>query len=376
MKKLTLGIGGETMKYIKKLTIMVITLGMMLSSLGISSASELNHEKEADILYQLGLFSGTSEGEYQPNLEGVTNREQAMIMLARVLNWEVVMDVESSFSDVSDWAVPYVEYAKEKEITAGIGGDLFGASNEVTKAQLLSWITSALGYGNAYNNPQVAVSAGLITKVEASELLSEVMEGEEIPLIRDDLVGVFYKALTVKNKTTNQLVVEDLIEQGVVDKEQAENYGLLSEVVDEQEKTEDNEEEVEYIDGNAYLTVTTTTDTSIGLHDIHTATLSLYMGETMDATTINRFSFEVEDIGVKSTNQSNSSVIQLELDFEDLKEVLADTSNMEYQDVDELIEALEKELLGTDVEQKSAIYDLSGNSVQHIRANIIKVTVE
>ncbi len=64
---------------------------------------------------QLGLFNGVSTEEFTPALDQMANREQAVKLIADVFQWDIDASAKSTFSDVSDWAQPYVAKAVEKD---------------------------------------------------------------------------------------------------------------------------------------------------------------------------------------------------------------------------------------------------------------------
>lgn len=50
------------------------------------------------------------------------------------------------FTDVADWAKPYVGYAYANGLTAGVSQTRFGSESSVTAAQFLTFVLRALGY--------------------------------------------------------------------------------------------------------------------------------------------------------------------------------------------------------------------------------------
>ena len=106
----------------------------------------------ADTLYELGLFAGTgknADGSPVYSLDRSMTRQEAMTMFVNLLGKgkEAVDGTwETPFTDVDDWAKPFVGYAYENGLTAGVAADRFGAKDTVTRTQYLTYVLTALGY--------------------------------------------------------------------------------------------------------------------------------------------------------------------------------------------------------------------------------------
>ena len=79
----------------------------------------------ADVLYDLGLFSGTgTKADGSPNfdLDRTPTRHEAVTMLVSLLGKKegaLAGEWETPFTDVVDWAKPFVGYAYENGLTSG-----------------------------------------------------------------------------------------------------------------------------------------------------------------------------------------------------------------------------------------------------------------
>ena len=111
-------------------------------------------EYSATVLYNNGLFNGI--GDYPdgtPNfaLDHATNRHQAITMLVRLLgkedealsgNWDI------PFTDVDEWARPYVGYAYANGLTNGTSPTTFSGKRNVKATEYLTLVLRALGYSS------------------------------------------------------------------------------------------------------------------------------------------------------------------------------------------------------------------------------------
>jgi len=82
-----------------------------------------------------GITNGIGDNLY--GVDGYYTRAQMVTMIGRVMEvfFGAEMTVENSFSDVPDWAAPYVGYAESIGITNGIGEGLFGSNNILENQQ-------------------------------------------------------------------------------------------------------------------------------------------------------------------------------------------------------------------------------------------------
>ena len=84
---------------------------------------------------QAGILNGYTDGTFLPD-QAVTRAEIAkMIAIAEGISSDAVT---SSFSDVGDdhWALTYIEACYENGLVQGIGSDVYGVSNDITRAQM------------------------------------------------------------------------------------------------------------------------------------------------------------------------------------------------------------------------------------------------
>ena len=133
--------------------ISLVLAAVMLLALSLPVlAAESEAQEAAEALYDLGLFKGTgtdAAGKPVFDLNRAPTRAEAVTMLVRLLgkeddarsgSWEI------PFTDVADWAKPYVGYAYANGLTAGVSETRFGGSQIVTAAQFLTFALRALGY--------------------------------------------------------------------------------------------------------------------------------------------------------------------------------------------------------------------------------------
>jgi len=139
---------------VKKLLSMVLILAMLFSLAPMAFGAEDEAKKAADSLNKLGLFAGTGtnpDGTPIYNLEGIPTRSQAITMLVKLLGKETEAingTWDMPFTDVDNWAKPFVGYAYANGLTAGNSTTepTFGGNDPVTAEQYLTFVLKALGY--------------------------------------------------------------------------------------------------------------------------------------------------------------------------------------------------------------------------------------
>ena len=122
-----------------KKTWKMLLLGTALTTAMTFSAGAANFTNCADALHEMGLFSGTDKG-YE--LDRAPTRAESAVMLVRLLGGEkeaTEKNYKTPFTDVPDWAAPYVGWLYENDLTAGATETTFGTNGKCT-AQMLSLI--------------------------------------------------------------------------------------------------------------------------------------------------------------------------------------------------------------------------------------------
>jgi len=198
-----------------------------------AASSTVDFGDEALKLYGLGLFKGTSEDSYEPDLESPLTREQAIVILLRLIGEEdealAMTEAEvkialAPFKDVnliSDWARNQVAYAVKKGIMKGYEG-LLDPQGGLKGIQFASLLLQAIGVTDFeyYGALEKLVVVGAFK----NEI--DVVRFDKEQLIRDDVVGMAFPMLTVVT-ANGKTMIENLIAAGEVDRAAAKALGLI-----------------------------------------------------------------------------------------------------------------------------------------------------
>ena len=177
-------------------------LALSLSAPAFAAKDEAT--RAADTLYSLGLFSGTgtnADGTPVYDLERSPTRQEAITMLVGLLgkkeealagSWDI------PFTDVADWAKPFVGYAYANGLTSGTSATTFGGNDLVSAAQYLTFVLKVLGY-EAGTHFQWDKAWELSDKIG---LTDGRYSGETKTFTRGDVAIISRNALSVNQKGT------------------------------------------------------------------------------------------------------------------------------------------------------------------------------
>lgn len=136
----------------KKVVSFLILVSILLCVSSPALAANDEAVDAANQLYALGLFNGTgTDASGNPNfdLDRAPTRHEAVTMLVRLLGKEKEATAgvwETPFTDVAEWAGPYVGYAYTNGLTSGTSATTYSGNDTVTATQYLTFILRALGY--------------------------------------------------------------------------------------------------------------------------------------------------------------------------------------------------------------------------------------
>lgn len=214
----------------KKLLSAGLSLVLLLTILPtIAYASTDEMTADANALYELGLFNGTgkdAEGNPIFDLDRAPTRYEAVTMLVRLLgkaDEAQSQEWDTPFTDVVEWAKPYVGYAYAHGLTSGTSGTTFGGSGYVTPTQYITFVLRALGYQSGtdfqwdkayelsdklgFTEKGTYESKGTYSK-EQSVLGTTVWKLRDF--VRGDMAMISYNALSIKLKGTDTTLLENI----------------------------------------------------------------------------------------------------------------------------------------------------------------------
>ena len=126
-----------------------LVLGMLVmggSAAGYKDVDASNDHQEAiEVLQAVGIMTGDQNGNFNP--DGSITRNEMAVIMAHLLNLDYdYYRGTNPFTDVPEWAAPYVAACAAEGVVAGIGNGQYGGDNKVTAAEASLMIMKALGY--------------------------------------------------------------------------------------------------------------------------------------------------------------------------------------------------------------------------------------
>lgn len=201
-----------------------IRIDSFRGSLNIYSTNEA--DRAADTLNSLGLFGGVGKnenGSINYDLDRAPTRAEAITMLVRLLGAEQEAKEgtwNTPFTDVPEWAEPYVGYAYANGLTSGISATEFGASSEATLPMYLTFVLRAMNYkdGEDFSWDQAQTLAEQLGLTNSSTQSSDFSRG--------DVAIISLNALTVPQKSSENTLADKLYNDNVLSDNQMEWAGL------------------------------------------------------------------------------------------------------------------------------------------------------
>lgn len=202
---------------------------------GSQPASASNAAGNAAILWNMGLFRGTSPTMFQPDLESSLSREQGITLLLRIMGLEHsalemtdtdVAQALRSYTDagsVSDWAKKQVAYAVAKGLVKGTSDTALSPKSSLNGKAYSTMILRQLGYAPDYNN-----------SINQYSQLGGLSSGEQNVLFgggslnRGQLAGISLNTLTMPVSGGSTPLIQTLISKNVVKLETAQSLGFGS----------------------------------------------------------------------------------------------------------------------------------------------------
>lgn len=218
----------------KRLLTIILVFAISLSLIPARAYAAAYTGDAAVKLNTLGLFHGVGvnpDGSADYALDRGSTRAEAVTMLVRLfgMETEALSRVWATpFSDVPEWAKPYVGYAYSNGLAFGATGTLFGSAIAVTASEYITFVLRALGYTSGTD----------FEPDKAWELSDELgftgkrYDSATVSFLRGDIAEISFEALRARHKESGKTLCSSLIEAGVFTEEKARTVGLGDAIAD------------------------------------------------------------------------------------------------------------------------------------------------
>ena len=217
-----------------------LIIGAAMSATFAVNASAADFINCADALNQMGLFKGTETG-YE--LDRTPTRGEAATMLVRLLGKEteaIEKNYQTPFTDVPDWAKPYVGWLYENKLTNGTSDTTYGTSSACTAQMYSTFLLRTLGYSDTAANPDFTYN-NAVDFAEQKGVV-DMANCNEDNFLRDHVVAMSYTTLATEPKDAQyDNLLDKLVADGAIDSVKAKPYQDKFDLYDEYAQlTEEN----------------------------------------------------------------------------------------------------------------------------------------
>lgn len=179
-----------------------MVLGMLVmgsSAAGYKDVDDSNKNQEAiEVLQAVGVMSGVdNKGNFNP--DGSVTRNQMAVIMAHLLKLDYdYYRGTNPFTDVPEWAAPYVAACAAEGVIAGIGNNQFGGEMKVTAAQASLMIMKALGYFQNAEDFGSDWQVATISQASKISLFDQINATAESALTRGQVAQMVLNGLQAK----------------------------------------------------------------------------------------------------------------------------------------------------------------------------------
>ena len=198
--------------------------GMMVMGAGAQSYADVtssHHEEAIAVMQAVGVMIGDENGNFNPD-KMVTRAEMATVMANLLgLKAEDFKTASIPFTDVPEWARPYVAACYASGVTSGTSATTYGSNDPVTAVQASLMLMKALGYFQYQSDFGGDWQIATIKQASSIDLFNGINTGANDALSRDNVAQLALNALeaTMVQPTKNgsTIIVGDITITGDVE---------------------------------------------------------------------------------------------------------------------------------------------------------------
>ena len=171
--------------------------GLMVMGSSAASYADVTSEQNQEaieVLKEVGIMVGDDKGNFNPEAK-VTRNEMAVVM-SNLMAYNVASYKNTSpFTDVPEWAEPYVAACYTNGITSGYDAKTYGGSDSVTTGQAALMVMKALGYFQYQSDFGADWQLSTVAQGNKIDLFDDVDSGVKEAMTRNDVAQLVLNAL-------------------------------------------------------------------------------------------------------------------------------------------------------------------------------------
>ena len=171
--------------------------GLMVMGSSAASYADVTSEQNQEaieVLKAVDIMVGDEKGNFNPEAK-VTRNEMAVVM-SNLMAYNVASYKNTSpFTDVPEWAEPYVAACYTNGITSGISATQYGGDQTVTTAQAALMLMKALGYFQYQSDFGSDWQVATVSKGSQIGIFDDIDTAAAEALTRNDVAQMVLNAL-------------------------------------------------------------------------------------------------------------------------------------------------------------------------------------
>ena len=192
----------------------LMVMGSSAASSTYADVADTDNVEAIEVLKAVGIMVGDNGGNFNP--DATVSRNEMAVVMSNLMAYNVATYKDTSpFTDVPQWAEPYVAACYTNGITAGYNATTYGGSDSVTTAQAALMIMKALGYFQYQSDFGSDWQLSTVAQGNRIDLFDDVDSPVKEAMTRNDLAQLVLNALeagTVEAEKTGQdISVGDIV---------------------------------------------------------------------------------------------------------------------------------------------------------------------
>ena len=176
----------------------VMLMGMMVvgtSAAGFDDVTAAHDAEAIEVMQAIGVMVGDDKGNFNPDQK--VTRAEAAVVIAKLMDLSVedFNGADLTFTDVPEWAVPFVAAVQAEGIVAGYSAEQFGSNDTVKAVDFALMVMKTMGYfqfDSDYGTDYAMATASQAGKID---LFDDVDAGVNTPLDREQVARITLNAL-------------------------------------------------------------------------------------------------------------------------------------------------------------------------------------